>query len=89
MNSDDERSSPCAGCDPASPAGHLPPPRCLDLGNGEAMAFGTAAEMAAAASHLARHHPDGVTGPRVGPAFGAILMTWTKRGEESVTRPAI
>ena len=49
------------------------PPRLLDLGNGEAMAVGTAADLRAAADYLDRHYPDGVTGPRSGPYLGPVL----------------
>lgn len=79
----DERSSPCAGCDPGNPGAHLPPPACLDLGNGEAIMWGTADDMRAADAYLRQHYPDGVTGPRYGPVFGPVLdMTWTKLGDE-------
>ena len=36
-----------------------PPPGCIiDLGNGEAIVFGTADDHLAAAEYLARHYPD-------------------------------
>jgi hypothetical protein len=50
-----------------------PPPRVLDLGNGEAFAVGTAADMLAAADWLERNHPDGVQGERAGPVIGPVL----------------
>jgi hypothetical protein len=50
-----------------------PPPRCLDLGNGEALAFGTASDFRAAADYLRERYPDGATGPRLGPVRGPVL----------------
>lgn len=73
----------CPGCDPDHPGAHRPPPHCLDLGNGEIAAIGTADDMRAAAGWLAQHYPDGTTGPRLGPTSGPVLnMTWTKLGDE-------
>jgi hypothetical protein len=50
-----------------------PPPRTLDLGNGEAFAIGTAAGMRAAAAWLEENYPDGAQGERYGPAVGPVL----------------
>ena len=61
-----EQPEPCTGCDPDNPGGHLPPPRCLDLGGGEAMVYGTPGDMRAASSWLDRHYPDASTHRDVG-----------------------
>ncbi|MGO9780043.1 MAG: hypothetical protein ACLPQY_09795 [Streptosporangiaceae bacterium] len=50
-----------------------PPPRCLDLGNGEAIVIGTATDMRAAAEYLSRTYPDGTQGERYGPVNGPVL----------------
>jgi len=47
--------------------------RNLDLGNGEAMVIGTAADLRTAADYLDEHYPDGGDGPRLGPVTGPIL----------------
>lgn len=75
--------SGCDGCDPDNPGGHLPPPRCLDLGGGEVMVYGTAADFREAADYLRRHYPDGPAESCPGSLFaGPLMMTWTKLGDE-------
>lgn len=53
--------------------GDPPPPNVLDLGNGEALVIGTAADFAAAAAWLKRHYPGGPQGDRCGPAQGPVV----------------
>ena len=50
-----------------------PPPGCLDLGNGEVLCIGTAADLAAAAEWLRRNYPAGPVGERYGPVSGPVL----------------
>jgi hypothetical protein len=59
------------------------PPGCVDLGNGEVLVFGTAADHRAAAAWLRERYPDGATGPRADPMHGPVLnMTWLKLSDD-------
>lgn len=60
----------------------------LDLGNGQAAVFGTAADMAAAADYLTEHYPDGPVGPQVEAVQGPVLaMGWRLAEEVAWARP--